>query len=136
MAEETTTEKTVIEFGTAELVEHLNAKTERTFTGASLRTLLRKLIKDGVLEPFEGRYSFDGAKDPRVVAIVKAVNDGAAEAADAERKAALKAKNAEKKAAAAAAKGEAAPAKKKSKTKKAEPVVEEEEVEDDDLDEL
>lgn len=133
MAEEAKTEKTTIEFGTAELVEHLNAKTERTFTGASLRTLLRKLIKDGVLEAFEGRYSFEGPKDPRVVAIVKAVNDGAAEAADAERKAALKAKNAEKKAAAK----EAAPKPaKKSKTKKAAEPVEEEEIEEDDLDEL
>lgn len=133
MAEEATTEKTTIEFGTAELVEHLNAKTERTFTGASLRTLLRKLIKDGVLEPFEGRYSFDSAKDPRVVAIVKAVNDGAAEAADAERKANLKAKNAEKKAAAAGEAKLKSPAKKK---KAAAPAPVEEEVEEDDLDEL
>lgn len=134
MAEESTTVETkTVEFGTAELVALLNAEqSERKFTGATLRTLLRKLIKDEVLEPFDGRYSFSGPKDPRVKAIVKAVKDGAAEAADAERKADLKAANAKKKAEKAAA-AEKAPAKKKAKK-----VVEEveEEVEEDDLDEL
>ena len=114
-----------IEYGSAWLVEHVNTAAGTSYSASALRILLRKLSKEGVLErDSEGRqrYNFPkGAKDPQVIAIVKAVKSGAGEKAKQERLDALK----EQRAAAKSAK--AAPAK-KSRSKK---VVEVEEDDDD-----
>lgn len=118
-----------VEFGSAWLVEHVNEQAGTSYTASTLRILLRKLTRDGVLErEAEGRqrYNFPkGANDPQVKAIVKAVKGGAAEKAKQERLDGLKEQRAAKKSA-TPAKGRA------RKAKAAE--VEEEVEEDDDLD--
>src|SRR6476620_2509458 len=72
-----------IEYGSAWLVDHVNTEAGTSYTASTLRILLRKLTKDGVLSrDSEGRqrYNFPkGANDPQVKAIVKAVKGGAAE---------------------------------------------------------
>lgn len=113
-----------IEYGSAWLVDHVNAEAGTAYTASTLRILLRKLTKEGVLDrDSEGgrqRYNFPkGANDPQVRAIVKAVKAGGAEKAKAERLEDLKSKRSTKK---------AAPAK---KSRKAAPVEVDEE--DDDL---
>lgn len=117
-----------IEFGTKELADHVNKEAGTSFDAYNLRILLRKLTKEGILERVESegraRYSFTGPKDPQVVAIVKAVKEGATEKAKQERLDKLKADRAAKKA--------AAPATKKSKAKTVE--VEPEADEEDDFD--
>jgi hypothetical protein len=116
-----------VEYGSAWLVDHVNAEAGTSYNASTLRILLRKLTRDGVLErEAEGRqrYNFPkGANDPQVKAIVKAVKGGAAEKAKAERLEGLKEQRASKK--------KSAPAK-KSRSKK--PVAEVEEDVDDDLD--
>lgn len=116
-----------IEYGSAWLVDHVNTQAGTSYTASALRILLRKLTADGVLDrESEGRqrYNFPkGAKDPQVIAIVKAVKAGVGEKAKQERLDALKAQRAASK--------KAAPAKTvRSRAKaKAEPEVED----DDDL---
>jgi DNA-binding transcriptional ArsR family regulator len=120
-----------IEYGSAWLVEHVNEQAGTSYTASTLRILLRKLTRDGVLErEAEGRqrYNFPkGANDPQVKAIVKAVKGGAAEKAKQERLDGLKEQRAAKKSAAP----------KKSRSKKAAAAEVEEDVEDDlDVDEI
>ena len=120
-----------IEYGSAWLVEHVNEEAGTSYNASTLRILLRKLTRDGVLErEAEGRqrYNFPkGANDPQVKAIVKAVKGGAAEKAKSERLEGLKEQRAAKK--------KAAPAKASRRSKKAVEV--EDEVEDDlDVDEI
>lgn len=115
-----------IEYGSAWLVDHVNAEAGTSYTASTLRILLRKLTKEGVLDrDSEGgrqRYNFPkGANDPQVRAIVKAVKSGGAEKAKAERLEDLKSKRSSKAKPAAPAKRSRA---------KAKPAVEEE---DDDL---
>lgn len=90
-----------IEFGSAWLVDHVNAEAGTSYSASALRILLRKLTKDGVLQrDSEGRqrYNFPkGANDPQVKAIVKAVKSGAGEKAKQERLDALKEQRAAKK---------------------------------------
>lgn len=92
-----------IEFGTKELADHVNKEAGTAYDAYNLRILLRKLTKEGILERVESegraRYSFTGPKDPQVVAIVKAVKEGAADKAKQERLDKLKADRAAKKAA-------------------------------------
>lgn len=118
----------VIEFGSAWLVEHVNAETGSSYSASALRILLRKLTKEGVLEreaDGRARYNFPkGANDPQVKAIVKAVKGGAAEKAKQERLDSLK----EQRAAKAKAAPKAAPKKRATKAAAAAPV----EVEDED----
>ena len=117
-----------IEFGSQWLAEHVNDEAGTSHSPYTLRILLRKLVKDGVLTRDESqgraRYAFTGPEDPQVVAIVEAVKSGADKKAEAERLQGLKDKRAAKKA-------EAKPAKAK-RTKKAE--VEPEPEEEDDFD--
>lgn len=116
-----------IEYGSAWLAEHVNEQAGTSYDAYSLRILLRKLTKEGVLEREEGngraRYQFTGAKDPQVKAIVKAVKEGAADKAKQERLDELKAKRAEKK----------TTTKKATKSKKAKAEVEPEVEDEDDL---
>ena len=92
-----------IEYGSAWLVEHVNAETGSSYSASALRILLRKLTAEGVLNreaDGRARYNFPkGANDPEVKAIVKAVKGGAAEKAKQERLEGLKAQRAASKAA-------------------------------------
>lgn len=115
-----------VAFGTNELAAHVNEQTGKDYDAYSLRILLRKLAKEGVIVRDEStgraRYSFTGPKDPQVKAIVKAVKEGGAEKAKAERLEGLKETRKAKAKPAAKAKG-------KKAAKAVEP-----EVEEDDLD--
>lgn len=115
-------------WGISELVEHINTEAGTSYDGYNLRIVLRKLVKDGVLERGEGRYSFTGANDPQVKAILKAIKSGAAEKAKAERLDNLKASK--------ATKGKPAAAPKASRSRKAAPKVEEPKDDDDLLEDL
>lgn len=64
--------------GTPWLVEQINERIDGADVSPfEVRTILRKLAKDGEVErPEEGtRYSFTGLKDPAVVAVFKAIKD-------------------------------------------------------------
>ena len=113
-----------VEYGSAWLVDHVNTEAGTSYNASTLRILLRRLTKEGVLDrDSEGgrqRYNFPkGANDPQVKAIVKAVKAGRVEKAKEERLEDLKTKR--------TSKAKAAPAK-KARTKKAAAA----EVEDDD----
>lgn len=136
--------------GTTWLADHVNEATGSEYDGYAIRILLRQLVKDEVIERGDGRYSFSGPKDKTVVAVVKAVKDGSAEKAKAERLAKLKADKAAKtdeapkptgrsrraKAAEADEEPEVKPAAKRSRAK-AKPAPEPEAADDDlDIDEI
>lgn len=64
--------------GTAWLKDHVSEKLGRDVESTKLRIVLRKLIKDNVIEsPKDGRYQFTGVKDPNVVAVVAALREEA-----------------------------------------------------------
>ena len=118
-----------IEYGSAWLVDHVNEQAGTSYTASTLRILLRKLTKEGVLDrDSEGgrqRYNFPkGANDPQVRAIVKAVKAGGAEKAKAERLEDLKSKR--------SSKAKAAPAKKSRAKAAPEPEEDDDELEVDD----
>ena len=122
--------KEEVKFGTAQLVDHINDVAGTDLDAYGLRVLLRKLTAEGVLNREEGgrsRYSFTGANDPQVKAIVKAVKEGKAEKAKEERNASLKKSREAAKPAAAKKKTTT------TRTKKATKPVEVEEEDDDDL---
>lgn len=90
-----------IEYGSAWLVDHVNTEAGTSYTASTLRILLRKLTKEGVLDrDSEGgrqRYNFPkGGNDPQVKAIVKAVKSGRVEKAKEERLEDLKSKRSTK----------------------------------------
>ncbi len=102
-----------VEFGTAELLALIEKEHGKAYDGRQLRVLLRKMKAAGELpgDAADGkRYSFTGADDPKVQAIVQRVKNGEVDEAtkaaldklkaDAEKKRA--AKKAEKEAAAEA----------------------------------
>lgn len=107
----------------------INEKVGTSYSAFQIRTLLRKLIKEGAFEREEGRYVFTGERDPRVLAVLKAIKAGAMEAEKKERTTKAKATS---KAKAAAA--EEAPKPRRSRKPKAAPVVEDDD--DVDLDEI
>lgn len=122
-----------VTFGVSDLAKWLTQKYGKKVTPRELRTLIRKMARDGsnrvdrvITAGNRTRYDWpEGLKDPEVKAIVKAFKDGELEADKQEKLAALKARKAEKTA--------EAPAKKATgKKKKAAPVVEEDD-EDEDL---
>lgn len=117
-----------VEFGTKELADHVNSEAGTSYDAYTLRILLRKLTKEGVIARTESegraRYSFSGPKDPQVKAIVKAVKEGATEKAKQERLDGLKEKR-------AAAKKPA-----KSKAAKAKADVEPEVEDDEDFEDI
>lgn len=106
-----------VEFGTAELLAHIEAETGKKYDGRQLRVLLRKMKAAGELpgEAADGkRYSFSGPTDEKVVAIIKRVKagevDDATKAALDKLKETAEKKRAEKKAAKEKAEAEAAEA--------------------------
>lgn len=119
-----------IEYGSAWLVDHVNSEAGTSYTASTLRILLRKLTREGVLDrDSEGgrqRYNFPkGANDPQVRAIVKAVKTGGAEKAKAERLEDLKAKR--------TSKAKAAPAKKSRAKAAPEPEEDDDDLVDDEI---
>lgn len=73
--------------GVAWLAEQVEAKLGQTVEQTKLRVILRKLVDDGKIERGDGRWSFTGLKDPAVVAVFKAIKEGAtAEKAPAAKK--------------------------------------------------
>lgn len=124
-----------VTFGASDLARHLSETSGKTVSARELRTLIRKMARDGsgrvnreITAGNRTRYNWSGVDDPEVQQIIAAFNSGELEADKQAKLQALKEQKAAKKAA-----GE--PTGKKSKkgkkaTKKAEPVVEE----DDDLD--
>lgn len=114
------------QFGSAWLAEHVNEQTGSSYNAFGIRTLLRSLVKKGVLNRDVGtdrsRYNFSGPKDPIVREVIKAIKSGEAEKAKKE-----KIEEAQQKAAAKKAPAKAA---KKAAPKAAEPEVEDDDEED------
>lgn len=64
--------------GTAWLKEHVSETLGQDVESTKLRIVLRKLIKDGDIEsPKDGRYQFDGPRDPNVKAVIAALRSEA-----------------------------------------------------------
>lgn len=106
---ETTTEVT---FGVKDLADLILEETGKTVTTRELRTLLRKMARDGridrkIIPGNRTRYDWAGPEDPEVQAALEAYKSGELEADKKEKLAALKerkdAERAAKKAAAAEA---------------------------------
>lgn len=124
-----------VTFGVSDLAKWLTEKYGKKVTPRELRTLIRKMARDGsdrvnrvITAGNRTRYDWpDGLRDPEVKAIVKAFRDGELEADKQEKLQALKDRKAKKTA-------ETAPAKKAAaKRAKAKPVEEVEDDEDEDL---
>lgn len=122
---ETKSTRQEVTFGVADLAALLEKKTGKKVTTRELRTLLRKMARDGrinreIIPGNRARYDWTGPSDPEVKAVVKAFAAGELEQDKQEKLAALKQRKAEKKAAAAAA------------AKQAEVEEDDEDIEDDD----
>lgn len=130
---------TAITKGTAWLTDVLNKNLGTDYSGYQVRILIRKLVKNGVIERGEGRYEFTGLKDPRVLAIVKAAKEGGVKEAAAEKveQAKASATRGRRPAAKPAVEEEEEapkPAARRRGRPAAKPVVVEEDANDDDLD--
>jgi predicted RNA-binding protein YlqC (UPF0109 family) len=135
--EETTTKKggqEEVTFGASDLARHLSEKSGKTVSARELRTLIRKMARDGskrvnreITAGNRTRYNWSGPEDPEVQAIIAAFEGGELEADKQAKLQELKDRKAAKKAA-----GEPTGKKgKKGKGKKAAPV--EEPADDDEL---
>lgn len=103
-----------VTFGIRDLVAHIEAETGQKTDPRSLRTLIRKMARDGsgrvereIKPGNRTRYDWSGPNDPEVVAIVKAFKDGELEAEKQAKLAALKEQKAKKTAEKKAAQAEA-----------------------------
>lgn len=135
--EETTSKKSgqeEVTFGASDLAKLLSEKSGKTVSARELRTLIRKMARDGsgrvtreITAGNRTRYNWSGPDDPEVKAIVAAFEGGELEADKQAKLAELKERKAAKKAAGedTGKKGK----KGKAKGKKAAPAAE---VEDDD----
>lgn len=117
-------------WGVRDLIKVLKKHTEKEYTPREVRTLLRKLAREGKLDREivagnKTRYSWSGPDDPEVKLILKAVKGGAIEAGKKEALDKLKADKAKK----AAAKGDTPT---KGKSKKSAPPADEDDEDDDD----
>lgn len=99
-----------VTFGASDLAKHLSEGRDKPVSTRELRTLIRKMARDGkgrvnreIIPGNRARYNWSGVDDPEVVAIIKAFNDGELEADKQEKLQALK----DRKAAQKAAKAEA-----------------------------
>lgn len=139
--EETTATKSKksdeVTFGASDLAKHLSEKHGKAVSARELRTLIRKMARDGqgrvnreITPGNRTRYNWSGLNDPEVQAIIAAFEGGELEADKQAKLAELKERKAAKKAA-----GEPTGKKAKGKKgKKAEPVVEAEDDEELELD--
>lgn len=107
VVEETeTTEEAV--FGVSDVAELIKVETGDEVKTRDLRTLLRKMARDGRLDREivagnRARWEFDGPEDPRVEKIIEAYQAGELEADKKEKLEALKERKAQQRAAKAAA---------------------------------
>lgn len=117
-------------FGVTELVEHVAEETGKQLKPVNLRNLLRRLESDGTISR-EGekrsRWTFSGADDENVVAVVAAVKAGA-DGSNKKAKAEVEASDEDDSPA-----EEAPKPKRKARAKKAAPAPEPELEEEDDL---
>lgn len=131
-----------VNFGVADLVAHIKEKTGKDVTTRELRTLIRKMARDGsgrvdreIVAGNRTRYDWSGPNDPEVKAIMKAFTGGELEADKKAKLDELKARKAEKtakkKAEKEAAEKKAAAKGKSTKSKKAAPAPEPDEDDDD-----
>lgn len=134
--EETTAKKKTDEvtFGASDLARHLTEKHGKTVSPRELRTLIRKMARDGskrvnreITPGNRTRYNWSGIDDPEVKAIIKAFESGELEADKQAKLAELKERKAAKKAAGEDTGKKGKKGKGKAKAKAAEP----EELEDD-----
>lgn len=100
-AEETT--ETI--FGVADVAELIKIRTGKEVKTRDLRTLLRKMARDGrldreIIAGNRARWEFDGADDPSVEKIIEAYEAGELDADKAEKLQALKDRKAAQRAAA------------------------------------
>lgn len=107
VVEEVEADETEEIFGVADVVALIKTKLKKDTTTRELRTLLRKMARDGRLdrEIIAGnrtRWEFAGPDDPEVLAILKAFGEGELEQDKREKLNALKERKAAAKAAAAA----------------------------------
>lgn len=74
-------------FGTAWLTEYVNDQLDMELDGKAIRVILRRMVADGMLPVFEGRYTFPkGENDRNVAKILKYVRENETEEADEEEK--------------------------------------------------
>lgn len=97
-----------VTFGVSDVADLIQVRTGKAVKTRDLRTLLRKMARDGRLDREivagnRARWEFEGPQDPRVEAILEAYENGELEADKQEKLAALKERKAEQRAAAKAA---------------------------------
>jgi hypothetical protein len=127
-----------VTFGASDLARHLSEKAGKTVSARELRTLIRKMARDGsgritreITPGNRTRYNWSGIDDPEVQAIIAAFEGGELEADKKAKLEELKARKAEKK---AAGEPTGKKAKKGKKAAKKEAVVEEIDEDDEELD--
>lgn len=127
-----------VTFGASDLARHLSETSGKKVTPRELRTLIRKMARDGsgrvnreITAGNRTRYNWSGLNDPEVQKIIEAFNSGELEADKQAKLAELKENKAKKK---AAGEPTGKKAKKGKKAQKAAPVEAEEDDEDLDLD--
>jgi len=126
-----------VTFGASDLAQHLSETSGKKVTPRELRTLIRKMARDGsgrvereITAGNRTRYNWSGIDDPEVQKIIEAFNSGELEADKQAKLAELKENKAKKKAA-----GEPTSKKgKKAKGKKAAAAAPVETEDDEDLD--
>jgi hypothetical protein len=111
VVEETTTEE--IAFGVADIAALIEVDSGKTVKTRDLRTLLRKMARDGRLEREivagnRARWEWTGPQDPEVETIIDAYNNGELEADKKEKLDALKQRKTEQREAKKAAEAAAA----------------------------
>lgn len=129
-----------VTFGASDLARYLAEKTGKKVTPRELRTLIRKMARDGskrvnreITPGNRTRYNWSGPEDPEVQAIIAAFEGGELEADKQAKLAELK-ENKAKKQAAKKAEKEKAEGKKGKKGKKSEPAAEADDSDDLELD--
>jgi hypothetical protein len=125
-------------FGASDLAKLLSEKSGKTVSPRELRTLIRKMARDGsgrvnreIKAGNRTRYNWSGPEDPEVQKIIAAFDGGELEADKQAKLAELKEKKAAKKKDKDKAEGKKGG---KGKGKKAEPVAEADSDDDEDLD--
>jgi hypothetical protein len=96
-----------VAFGVSDIVALIKTKLKKDTTTRELRTLLRKMARDGRLDREivagnRARWEWSGPTDPEVLAVLKAFKAGELDADKKEKLDALKARKAEQRAAKAA----------------------------------
>jgi hypothetical protein len=127
--------KDEVTFGASDLAKHLSEKSGKKVTPRELRTLIRKMVRDGsgrvnreIKAGNRTRYNWSGLDDPEVQRIIAAFDGGELEADKQAKLKELKENKAKKK----AEKDKAGKSKGKGKSKKSEPAA----VESDDDEDL